>query len=61
MIFSVQILVFIYLRSLLFIDGVQLTLPSSTQKDIEDAIKIRLKHAPDRMKEAVKKQRQQIL
>lgn len=52
---------FIYLRLLLFIDGVQQTLPSSTQKDIEDAIKIWLKHAPDGMKEAVKKQRQQIL
>ncbi|XP_036138293.1 uncharacterized protein LOC118647037 isoform X1 [Monomorium pharaonis] len=39
------------------VHGVQKTLPLSTEKDVESAIKIWLKHAPDRIKEALKKNR----
>lgn len=38
------------------IGSVQLNSPSATESDIQKAIKIWLKHAPERLKDSVKRQ-----
>lgn len=45
--------------SLLFLESVKSYMPGTTNKDIEDNIKIWLKHAPDRLKNKIQRNQRQ--